>query len=149
VLKYVVSLVPFPVRSLRRHDLDPWRTGDRLMKPLQPGIASLMPRNTFQNRNLALAAQLLDDVFAAESSAVKVVGPDKGGHFASGICQRFAINAGVHDDDGYAGSIRLYDSRHDLFGPAGGYAQCSDLALDEVLDDLHLLFYIHFALGRL
>src|SRR5439155_6529073 len=102
-------------------------------------ISRLMPWNTLDNSDVALPIYRLDDKFTGEFSSLEVIRTDEGGDHATRLLQRGGIHSRVHNHDGNMCLVRLYYGRNDFPRTARGNADCIDFALNEVLDNLHLL----------
>src|SRR6185295_19214602 len=88
ILKDVVALIPLPIGRLRCDDLNFGVARQRAVKSLQPGVARLVTRNAFEDCDLSLAAEPLDDELASKLAALEVVGPDEPGDLPAGLLQR-------------------------------------------------------------
>ncbi len=149
ILKDIVALIPFPVGGLGGDDADPRRLVDRGMEAAQARIAGLMAGDALEDGYPADSAQFFDDALAGDAAAVKIVGADEGGHFSTGLGQGRRIHARIQDQHRDAGPVGLENRRNHLARTGGGEADRRDLALNEILDDLHLLFDIQLAFSRL
>jgi len=113
------------------------------------GIARLVTGNALEQGDPGRTAALRDEVTPGDAAALDVVRTDVriGAH--PRLCRRSLVDPVVDDDDGNAGTVRLADGRHDFLGPRRADHEHANAGLDQVLDDLHLLFDVDLALGRL
>ena len=88
-------------------------------------------------------------VLAGEPSALVVVGPDERRNLQLVVRGSFGVDTCVHDNDGDVREIRLRDCGGNLPRAAGSHDERANAGLEQVLDDLHLLFDVELALGGL
>src|SRR6266540_3594811 len=133
VLENVEALIALPICGLRSDNFDARRSFEGIAEAFQTRVTRLMTWNAL----------------ACEFAALVVIRADKGRYLPFRVAQGLGIHARVNDDHWNVCAIGLVDGRYDFARTRRRDAERGDPGLDQVLDNLHLLFHIHLALSRL
>src|SRR6266540_2321642 len=149
VLESVEALIALPICGLRSDNFDARRSFEGIAEAFQTRVTRLMTWNALEHSNLAFAAKLFGNALACEFAALVVVRADESRYPSFRVAQGPGIHARVNDDHWNVCAVGFVDGRYNFARTRRRDAQRGDFGLDQVLNNLHLLFDVHLALSRL